>query len=290
MILVTAAYGTQGRRLIPRLAEAGAQVRALRQNPGGEDALRALGAHEIVIGDAEDPAVLRAALSGVDAVYHVGPSAHPAERQMGFAMIEAALAAGVSHLVFSSVLHPVLTGLVQHALKRDIEERLIESGVPFTILQPADYMQVLRCRRAFETGEFQLAWNIERRQSVVDVDDIAEVAAKVLLEGAAHHGATYELAAPGCYSGHDIGAIIARVTERPIRVVEVDPAERMRDHFADTPGGAYQLSVFRAIRDWYGRHDFVGNPNVLGWLLGRQPTTLEAYVAGEYHRFLAEAG
>jgi uncharacterized protein YbjT (DUF2867 family) len=41
VILVTAAYGNQGRRLIPRLARAGCAVRALRHTAGGEAALRA---------------------------------------------------------------------------------------------------------------------------------------------------------------------------------------------------------------------------------------------------------
>jgi len=72
-------------------------------------------------------------------------------------------------------------------------------------------------------------------------------------------------------------------------VTEVDPAERMRDHFKDAPGGDYQLRVFQAIRDWYGAHDFVGNPNVLTMLLGRTPTTLEAHIAAEYRRFTGAA-
>ncbi len=34
------------------------------------------------------------------------------------------------------------------------------------------------------------------------------------------------------------------------------------------------------------RHDFVGNPNVLTWLLGRPPTTFEAYVRHQHDAFL----
>ena len=54
MILVTSAYGNQGKRLIPKLAASGARVRALRAGPGGEAALIALGAVEAIIGDASD--------------------------------------------------------------------------------------------------------------------------------------------------------------------------------------------------------------------------------------------
>lgn len=290
-ILVTAAYGTQGKLLIPKLAKAGAEVRALRASPGGEAELLALGAAEAVTGDASDPAVLRDAMKGIEAVYHVGPSAHPRELDMGFAAIAAARDAGVKHFVFSSVLHAIASELIQHEIKRDIEEVLICSGLNFTILQPADYMQVLRIHRAFETGELQLAWALDRRQSVVDVRDLTDVAAKVLLEGAPHYGATYELSAPGCFTAHEIAEVVARVSGRAVAAVEVNPEERMKDHFAEGPNEAseHALRVFQALRRWYSAHDFVGNPNVLTMLLGRPPTTLAQHVELEFAAFKTKA-
>jgi uncharacterized protein YbjT (DUF2867 family) len=284
MILVTAAFGNQGKKLIPRLARAAAKVRALRRTAGTEAELRQLGAAEVMIGDASDPATLARAMEGVRSVYHIGPSAHPKEREMGLAAIDAALSAGVEHFVFSSVLHAIVSDLIQHEVKRDIEERLVGSRLDFTILQPADYMQVLRYARAFETGEFVLAWSLDRRQSVIDVDDIAEVAAKVLLEGAPHFGATYELSAPGCFTAYDIGEIIAGVTGRPISVAETTPEQRMADHFKGklADGADYPLRVFQALRKWYSAHDFVGNPNVLAMLLGRRPTTLEEFIRAQF--------
>jgi hypothetical protein len=44
--------------------------------------------------------------------------------------------------------------------------------------------------------------------------------------------------------------------------------------------------VLRAITARYSSHDFVGNPNVLTWLLGRSPTTFEAYVRNQHDAFL----
>jgi uncharacterized protein YbjT (DUF2867 family) len=63
VILVTSAFGTQKRLLLPKLADAGIAVRALRERPR-EDELRALGATEVVIGDAADPATLLRRLPG----------------------------------------------------------------------------------------------------------------------------------------------------------------------------------------------------------------------------------
>jgi uncharacterized protein YbjT (DUF2867 family) len=285
MILITSAYGNQGRMLIPKLVRAGAKVRAIRASPGGEPQLKALGAHEVIIGDASDPALLKDAMCGIEAVYHIGPSAHPRERQMGFAAIDAAMETGVNHFVFSSVLHAIVSELVQHEIKRDIEEYLVSSPIGFTILQPSDYMQVLRYQRAFETRQFVLAWNLDRRQALVDVDDVTDVAAKILLEGAPHYGATYELSSPGCFSAHDIGAIIASVTGNAVEVVETSPEARLKDHFKDKlpiEGVDHQLRVFQALRKWYSAHDFVGNPNVLTMLLGRKPTSLEDFIRREY--------
>ena len=82
MILVTAAYGNQGQRLIPLLARAGKKVRAMRAS-GDLEALRVLGAAEAIHGDASDPATLARAMEGVETVYHVGPSLHPREEEMG---------------------------------------------------------------------------------------------------------------------------------------------------------------------------------------------------------------
>ena len=285
MILVTAAFGNQGRRLIPRLVRAGASVRALRASAGGEAALRELGATEVVIGDAADPVVLRRAMQGVSSVYHVGPSAHPRERQMGMNAIDCARDAGVGHVVFSSVLHSILTGLVQHELKRDIEERLVESGLNFTILQPADYMQVQRYAAAFESGQFAIAWNRERKQSLVDLEDVAEVATKVLLEGAPHYGATYQLSAPGAHSAYEIADILARIRGMPVTAVEVSPLDRMRDFFKGkdlTDDNQYTLRVFEKLQSWYSAHDFVGNPTVLTLLLGRPPRSLEEFFRAEF--------
>jgi uncharacterized protein YbjT (DUF2867 family) len=292
LILVTSAFGNQGKKLIPKLAAAGAIVRALRVSAGGEAELKSLGAAEVMIGDASDPMVLREALRNVSSVYHVGPSAHPRERQMGLAMVDAAVAAGIKHLVFSSVLHAILTGLIQHKLKRDIEEYLISAPINFTILQPADYMQVQRIKGAFEMQQFVLAWSLDSRQSMVDLEDVTDVAAKVLLEGEPHYGATYELSAPGCFTAYEIGDIIARITGKPISVVETSPEARMRDHLSNRlleDDIAYQLSVFQALRKWYSGHDFVGNPMVLTMLLGRKPTSLEDYIAREYAKFHAAA-
>jgi uncharacterized protein YbjT (DUF2867 family) len=128
MILVTTAHGNQGQLLVPKLLAAGQLVRACVRSQASAEQLRGLGVQETVVGDISEPAVLARAIPGVQKVYHVGPTIHPRERDIGLAVVEAARAEGVRHLVFSSVLHAITTDLVQHEIKRDIEEHLLSSG------------------------------------------------------------------------------------------------------------------------------------------------------------------
>jgi uncharacterized protein YbjT (DUF2867 family) len=288
MILVTAANGNQGRLLVPKLLAAGQRVRGCVRSQASAEHLRGLGVHEIVVGDISDPAVLARAIQGVQKVYHVGPTIHPRERDMGLAVVDAARAEGVTHLVFSSVLHSITTDLVQHEIKRDIEEHLLSSGLEFTILQPANYMLPLKLRPVFELGVFELSWSLDRRQSLVDLGDLTDVACLALTESERHGGATYELAAPGRYTAHELADIISRVLGRRIAVREIDADTYLRAWVgdADPRQVTHQIRVLRAITARYSSHDFVGNPNVLTWLLGRTPTTFEAYVRQQHDAFL----
>jgi uncharacterized protein YbjT (DUF2867 family) len=190
----------------------------------------------------------------------------------------------VEHFVFSSVLHSIVTDLVQHEIKRDVEEHLLASDLEFTVLQPANYMLPLKLRPAFERGVFELSWSLSRRQSLVDLDDVTDVAAMVLANSERHAAATYELVSPGRFTAADLGTVIARVLERDIAVHEIDADTYARAWLGDREpsDGSHQLAVLRSISTRYSAHDFVGNPGVLTWLLGREPTSYEQFVRREW--------
>ena len=191
MILVTSAYGNNGRRLIPRLAKEGIDVRALNLSDRTNE-LKELGAKEVIVGNALDPVTLDKAMVGVESVFHVGPSFHPKEAEMGIAVINAASKAEVEHFVYDSVLHPQISALLQHRMKLIVEEHLINSDLNYTILQPMHYMQNINISDVYNEGLFKQASILETPLSFVDMDDKVEVAAKVLTEDG-HYGATYEL-------------------------------------------------------------------------------------------------
>lgn len=280
MILVNAANGQQGKLLVPKLIAAGQDVRGCVRSERSAAELRAAGVADVVIGDIADPAVIARALRGVEKVYHVSPGIHPRERELGLAWIDAAAAEGVRHFVFSSVLHPILDDLVQHVIKRALEEHLLSADLAFTILQPTIYMAPRRFGRAIETGVLTAGWSLDRKQSLVDIGDIAEVAATVLLDSARHDGATYELVGPGRHTAREMGEIIAKVTGRPVQVEQIGPDAYFKGLFGDRDPSQteHELSVSRSLATRYSSHDFVGNPNVLTWLLGRTPTSFEQFV------------
>lgn len=287
MILVTSANGNQGKRLVPKLLAAGHPVRACVQGEASARSFYEQGVQEVLVGDLADPGFIAEAVKGVESIYHVGPTLHPAERAMGFAMVDAAGAAGVAHFVFSSVLHAITTDLIQHEIKRDIEEHLLSSGLEFTILQPANYMLPHRMTSVFEEGIFRLSWSLDRYQSMVDLDDVTDVVALVLAEPNRHAAATYELVGPGRFTAHDIGRVLSHVLGRAIAVERIDIQAFVRDRWGHLGPDAlaHQLRMSGAISARYSAHDFLGNPNVLTWLLARPPTSFDDFVRREAAAF-----
>jgi len=120
-ILAVGATGNFAGLVVPALAERGVKVRGLVRDATQGDAVRRLGATEIAIGDLRDEASLDAALKGVDAVFYIAPAFLPDEAEIGKGMVDLAERAGVRRFVFSSVIHPILSALGNHAQKAPVE-------------------------------------------------------------------------------------------------------------------------------------------------------------------------
>ncbi|MCY7304869.1 MAG: NmrA family NAD(P)-binding protein [Rhodoferax sp.] len=108
-------------------------------------------------------------------------------------LIETAAQHGVTHIVFLSVQGAERNRFIPH---HRIEQRLMSSGMPYTLLRPAYFMQnftsTLHDDLAGRHRIFLPAGNA--RFTLVDVDDIGRVAARVLTQpGTRHHGQTYTL-------------------------------------------------------------------------------------------------
>jgi uncharacterized protein YbjT (DUF2867 family) len=285
VILVTSAYGNNGKKLIPKLAEMGLDVRALNLSDK-TDELKELGAKEVIIGNALDPNILDKAMDGIESVFHVGPSFHPQEDKMGMSVIDAASRSGVKHFVYDSVLHPQIIELLQHRMKLRVEQHLINSKLNYTILQPMHYMQNIDIGDVYRQNVFIQASALETPLSFVDMDDKIEVAVKVLTEDG-HYGATYELCCDDNLNAIEIAEIMNRVMGKHIKVKLVSKEviiSRFQRAFPEY--GDYPAKGFNALFDYYGKYGFIGNSNVLKMLLARNPTTLEEYIEKEYNKIL----
>jgi uncharacterized protein YbjT (DUF2867 family) len=279
LILITGAAGKTGRAIIQALIARDAAVRALVHRPERIRPVKALGAQEIVVGDMRLPATMERATQGARAIYHICPNVSPDEVLIGQAVIAAARAAGVQHFVYHSVLHPQTEAMPHHWLKLRVEELLFESGLPCTILQPTAYMQnVLAHWDSITTqGVYPVPYALETRLSLVDLQDVAQVAATVLTE-AGHVGATYELIGTKAMSQAEVVGILGQQLGRAVRA-QVVPIETWEQGARASGLGDYQVETLRKMFRYYERYGFEGNPRVLGWLLGRPPTTLVAFAA-----------
>ena len=278
MILVTSAGGKTGRAVIKALAARGIATRAFVRSPAHREALNSVGATEVVIGALDDDAALLRAMQGTAAVYHICPNASPHEVAYADAVIAAAEAAEVPRLVYHSVLHPQVEAMPHHFAKMRVEEMLFSSELKFTILQPTAYMQNILGERArmVSDGIYRVPYPTETLLSLVDLDDVAAAAARVLTEDG-HAFATYELAGTAPLDPNEIAETFSTALGREVRAesesVKTWQARARIDGMDETT-----VMALTKMFVSYAGDGLKGNPNVLTWLLGRKPKTLAEFV------------
>ena len=267
LILSVGADGKSAGLVVPELIRRGARVRGLVHRAKNEDKARANGATEIVVGDLRDRTSLDRAVEGVEGIFYIAPVFQKDEAQLGQNMVAAAIAAGVRRFVFSSVIHPVLSALSNHAAKAPVEEAVLNSNLEYTFLHPTLFFQNYAGSwpKILQSGVLAEPWSTETRFSRVDYRDVAEVAAIALVEDRLRNG-TFELCAEGELNRHDVAAMIGEVLGRTIKAERVDP---------DSLGDASK--PMRPMFDHYDKVGLVGNPLTLRAILGRKPRTLRAY-------------
>ncbi len=183
LILVSGATGNQGGAVARRLLERGFRVRALSrdtQKPEAQ-ALAEAGA-EVVRGDLNDRSSVDQALEGAYGVFSVQnfyEGGYEVEVRQGKTLADAAKAAGVRHVVYSSVgsAHRE-TGIPHFDSKGEIEEYKRQTDLPYTILRPVFFMQNWEMMRdQILDGTLAQPLDPEKPLQQVNVEDIGAFAA-----------------------------------------------------------------------------------------------------------------
>jgi uncharacterized protein YbjT (DUF2867 family) len=222
-VLITGATGTVSTALIAALEGADVDLRALVRTEPDAAALRARGV-AAVVGDLGDPRTLPPAFEGVRDAWLLMPNG-PRAPENNMNAVWAARRAGVERVVRLSAVGaahdaPNRSGRLHALSDRETEA----SGMRWTILRPLWFMQNLlnEAGAVRATGTFALNMGAARF-GMVDARDVAECAARVLLDGPdRHHGATYTLTGPRSVSLGEAAAEVGAAVGRPVSYVPVD--------------------------------------------------------------------
>jgi len=219
-ILITGATGTVGSQLLSALQAKGLDVAVMTSRPG-----HTVPGFRTLHGDFASPESLAAAFQGFDTVFLLQPL-DPRMVTFGLNAVAAAKAAGVKHIVRSSGAGA--DSASPFSLPRahgTIDDAVRASGLGWTLLQPNSFMQnhITFNTAAIRSGAFY-APHGEGATALIDVRDIAEVAALVLADPSAHQGQTYVLTGAQSLTDAEQAAILTGAIGRPVAYVDVPEA------------------------------------------------------------------
>ena len=237
MVLVAGATGVLGSEICRRLRQRGQEVRALvreSSDPKKIEALEDQGC-AIVVGDLKDPTSLDAACRGVDVVVSTvtaittakaGDSFDATDAQGNINLAEAAKRAGARQFVFVSFQTEGMPDAPLVRGKRAAEQHLIGSGLDYTILQPALFMEAWLGPMLFAdtaAATAKVDGNRDVRFRYVSVQDVAEVAVQSVNNPAVRN-AIVPFGGPDALSQRDAVRLFEQGFGRPFAVTEIPEA------------------------------------------------------------------
>jgi uncharacterized protein YbjT (DUF2867 family) len=287
-VLVTGATGTNGLEVVKQTLARGARVRAFVRDKAAAAAVLPPEV-ELFEGDFAQRTAARAAMRGIDRVFLLA-AIHQHMGDFERAFIEEARDARIEHLVkFSAIgAHPGSRAFFPRVHGR-AEVALVDSGLPYTILQPTFFMQ----------NSLWSADTIKRDGAIynatgagaaghVDARDTASVAAAALTEPIERHaGEIYLVTGPERLTFADIAERFSRVLGRSVRHVPV-PDAAYKDTMMRQGGmpewqaqGVLDLEVRCRVGDFSAVTDTVERVGK------RRPTTFEEFIRQHASAFTA---
>ncbi|EEY8159645.1 TPA: NAD(P)H:quinone oxidoreductase [Escherichia coli] len=279
MIAITGATGQLGHYVIESLMKTvpASQIVAIVRNPAKAQALAAQG---ITVRQADygDEAALTSALQGVEKLLLISSSEVGQRAPQHRNVINAAKAAGVKFIAYTSLLHADTSPLGLADEHIETEKMLADSGIVYTLLRNGWYTEnyLASAPAALEHGVFISAAGDGKIASATRAD-YAAAAARVISE-AGHEGKVYELAGDSAWTLTQLAAELTKQSGKSVtyqNLSEADFAAALKsvglpdglaDMLADSDVGASKGGLF-------------DNSKTLSKLIGRPTTTLAESVS-----------
>lgn len=274
-ILITGSTGHLGRLVVDALLARGADPSAVVA--GARDTAKAADLADrgvrVVRLDYADPASVTAAVEGVDAVLLVSGSEVGQRVPQHRAVIDAAVAAGVTKFVYTSAPKATTTDLVLAPEHKATEEAIAAAGLPAVILRnnwyTENYADALA--QAAQTGVLAAGAG-EGRVASASRRDYADAAAAVLLEDG-HIGKVYELGGDVAWDYTDLAAAMGEVLGRTVEYRSLTTEEQvaaLRDAGLDEGTAGFVAALDAGIRDGA----LADTDGTLARIIGRPTTPL----------------
>jgi uncharacterized protein YbjT (DUF2867 family) len=286
MNLITGASGTVGKAVLQEAMHGPSKVRAMYRSK--EEAAKAPRNCEAVLADYADKPSLRTALAGVTSVYVVC-SPIPQLPELESNMVDACKEAGVKHVVLNSALGAGDYTKSFPSWHRKVEDKLKSTGLSYTILRPNSFLQNIVAFNApsIRAQDAFYAAMGDAKVSHLDIADIAVVAVKAM-QGGAHAGKTYELNGPEAISNQELARRITKAVGRTVNFVDI-PESAQRESMLGLGMPEWQVTALLELQQYYKQGGAGKTDNLLKSLIGREPITLDQYLAANAGAFKPEA-
>lgn len=286
-ILIIGGTGSVGSPIVRNLADRGASARILTTDPARRAFPEGM---TPVKGDLLEPASLRAALNGIETLFLLA-AVSPTESTQALLALDLAHEAGVGRVVYFSQNKLDWPDCPHAAAKAGAEALIRHHGMKATILRPAYFHQNdLALQDAIRGGTYPIPIG-EIGADMIDVRDIAEVAALAILDGEAiGPEPIVELVGPETITGERAAAIWSEVTGRSVAYGGNDIGPAFEARLADTMPGwqAHDLvAMFRGCQR-EGMRGAPGAADRLQSVLGRSLRSYRAFAAETYQSWSAQ--
>lgn len=284
-VLVTSSTGLTGKAVVEAMASSGIEVRAMIHSIRRSDEMLGLGASETVIGDIASYNDLLLAMEGMDAVYYICPTAREDEAEIGKLAIKSAKEVGIRRFIYQSVLHSIEPELPHHRQKLEVERALVDSGLKYSIVQPAPFMQnILNAKEALVhkntfIQKFFTGKDSENRINLIDVKDFGNCVAKIALDSQYQYS-TLELCGPENLSVLDMISSMENIMRCRINL-EFISDDMLRKSMSARNASDYSIETLLKMFHHYNSGDFCGSAFTAFAILKRMPNTFSEFLKRE---------